>query len=85
MIIRLQVPPDVKSFRILHLENCEEMSELAERKKKETVPVIKKAFTSATDSLQECLELEELISSWYVTFFMIIHSLLLLYSFFFPI
>ena len=54
----------LRSVFILHAENCDRMTELAESKRKETIPVIKKAFAIATDSLKECLELEELISSW---------------------
>ena len=40
------------------------MTEIAEKKKKETLPVINRALAIATDSLKDCLELEELISSW---------------------
>jgi len=46
-------------------ENCDEMTENAEKKKKETLPVINRALAIATDSLKECLELEELITSWW--------------------
>ena len=53
-----------KFIVIFFSENCEKMTELAEKKKNDILPMLKRSSAIATDALKECLELEELSNSW---------------------